>query len=78
MDSFLLLQTALWEIRAKWYNLGVALGFSPGDLDAIETDNYRKTGACLTELLKRWLNLQNQSLDSLRKALKLPQMRTHS
>ena len=74
MENLCSLQAALWEIQSKWYNLGVALGFSPGDLKTIEVDQHYQSGDCLRELLIKWLRLHDQPLESLQEALKLPQM----
>ena len=46
----------LYSVRAKWYNLGLGLGISCDDLDAIKKDCKEDTGDCLREVLKIWLS----------------------
>lgn len=50
-----LIQTLLWEGRAKWYNIGLQLGLSPGTLDAIEQTHHHHTDRCFTATLNEWL-----------------------
>ena len=56
MDDLASVQRAVWEGRAKWYNLGVQLDVSPGTLDAIRLANQGDPDRCLTEALKKWLS----------------------
>lgn len=46
----------VWEGRAKWYNIGLALKLTPGTLDAIQTTNHRVVDDCLRAMLKKWLS----------------------
>ena len=42
------------EVKSRWREFGVALGFSIGDLDAIEEEGLRKPGRCIQSLLGEW------------------------
>ena len=48
-------QRALWDGRAKWYNLGLELGLVPGTLDAIQQTNGNNVDNCFRSMLKEWL-----------------------
>ncbi len=47
--------TELREVRADWYDIGLALNLTPGDLDAIKGP-YKDSKECLRETIKEWLN----------------------
>lgn len=61
----------LWDAKLKWYNLGLGLGFSSTDLDAISINYSHQTDNCLREILKRWL-LKNPQMSRLIQAFKQP------
>ena len=65
-------QRAVWEGRARWYNIGLELGLSPGTLDAIQETNHYNTDHCFTAILKQWLSRPelHPSLRNLARALK--------
>lgn len=46
----------LYDVRAKWYDIGIQLNISTGTLDAIRQENYSDCGKCLREMMKHWLN----------------------
>ena len=46
---------AVWEARAKWYNIGLKLDTSPGTLDSIKVAN-QNPDDCITAMIKDWLN----------------------
>ena len=48
-------QRALWDGRAKWYNLGLELGLKAGTLDAIQQTNGYNVDSCFRSMLKEWL-----------------------
>ena len=48
-------QDAVWDGRAKWYNIGLQLGLIAGTLDAIRQTNNNHTDDCFTTILKEWL-----------------------
>ena len=56
IDDLASVQGAIWEGRAKWYNLGLQLGLSAGTLDAIQQTNYNHTDHCFTATLREWLS----------------------
>ena len=63
----------LYPARAKWYNLGLALGQHPDDLDAIKQQCNAAPDECLREMLKVWLSTQeNPHKEDITKALKVP------
>ena len=45
----------LYEVRAKWFDLGVQLRMSTPDLDAIQTQYQNNPDACLRQMLSDWL-----------------------
>lgn len=56
------LLSQLYLVRAKWYNLGLALGLHSDHLDAIQ-QQYSAPGDCLREALKLWLSTNPQKGD---------------
>ena len=48
-------QRALWDGRAKWYNLGLELGLIAGTLDAIQLTNVNDVDTYFRSMLKKWL-----------------------
>ena len=48
-------QDLLWDVRAGWFNLGLALSIDPNTLAVIRQDK-DKTEPCFTEMLTVWLN----------------------
>ena len=51
-------QKLLWEARAKWYNIGLELRLTEGDLDAINSDN-RDVDSCFRCMISKWLRKDN-------------------
>ena len=49
------MQRAVWDTRAKWYDVGVELLISPDTLDAIEENKRGICEAYFREMLKEWL-----------------------
>ena len=50
-----LLRNFLYDVRLKWYDIGVELDISPADLDVIKKKNHDDPGDCLREMLWMWL-----------------------
>ena len=48
------LSSALKKVQARWYELGLELGFDADDLDAIKCNNLHDVGDRLRDLLKQW------------------------
>lgn len=48
----------MWDARSEWFNIGIRLNFSSGDLAAIKTDNH-DCGKCFTTILTQWLKRSN-------------------
>ena len=51
-----MVQSKVWEGRAKWDYIGLALKLTPGTLDAIKKTNHHVVEDCLTATLKEWLS----------------------
>ena len=47
------IQRALWDGRAKWYNLGLELGLIAGTLDAIQLTNVNDVDTYFRSMLKK-------------------------
>ena len=47
----------LWDARAGWFNLGLALGIDHTTLTVIKQDNGNQTESCFTEMLSVWLKM---------------------
>lgn len=71
MDDLASIQGAIWEGRAKWYNIGLELGLTAGTLDAIQQTNHHIVDDCFRATLKEWLSRSDlkPSLKSLANAL---------
>ena len=66
-------QDAIWEARAKWYNLGLGLDITADSLDSIELANQQNPDRCFRAMLTKWLREQDQSTwSALAEALKSP------
>ena len=69
-------QRAVWEGRAKWYNIGLELGLTAGTLDAIQLTNKHIVDECFRAMLKEWLIMRKTELlptwSRLAKALRAP------
>ncbi len=64
--------TELREVRADWYDIGLALNLKPGDLDAIKGP-YKYPKECLRETIKAWLNTSpDPSWEAIVQALRSP------
>ncbi len=72
-DDLLKIINRTWEARSQWYNIGLGLGISVGDLDTIYTNNQGICGTCYRELFKKWLrNHHRPTWTLLAKALESP------
>ena len=73
-DDLASVQRAVWEGRAKWYNIGLQLGLTPGTLDAIQKTNHYDTDRCFTATLKTWLRSADlhPSWSGLARSLRAP------
>lgn len=50
----------LYEIRHRWYDLGLELEFNDNKLDEIKEKNKDNSSACLMEMLTVWLSSIDQ------------------
>ena len=70
-NNLALVQDAVWEGRARWYNLGLKLGLTAGTLDAINLANQCDPNRCFTATLKEWLRTcERPSWSSLARSLR--------
>jgi hypothetical protein len=73
VDDLALVQRAVWEGCAKWYNIGLELGLKAGTLDSIKLANQGDPNYCITPTLKEWLmKAAHPSWSDLASALKAP------
>lgn len=72
-DDLVTVLTALLDVSADWYNIGLALGLTPGTLDAIKAPG-KEHKDCLRDMLNTWLRSSslNCSWEGLRQALRSP------
>lgn len=72
VDDLADIQRAVWEGRAKWYNIGLELGLTAGTLDAILQTNKHVVDDCFRAMLKEWLSKSDPfpTWSSLAKALR--------
>ena len=57
MEDLKTLVNELFEVRDKWYHLGVQLNMRPSDLKAIRTQYHNDPDDCLLEMLSQWLSI---------------------
>ena len=55
----------VYDVRAKWYELGVHLRMKTSDLDAIKTEYQNNPHRCLLEMLSLWLKRKDPSPPTL-------------
>ena len=63
----------MWDYRAKWRFIGIALDIDVGTLDAIET-NHRQVEDCLTKMITTWLRGVNPTRSATKAALQSKQV----
>ena len=62
----------LWDVRTKWFDIGIQLSLKVSDLDAIKLSNNNKPGDCFREMLTHRLRqLPGASWENLLCALSL-------
>ena len=62
-----------WEARPQWYNVGLGLGISADNLDAMQINNQGNCDACFREIFKKWLrNHRRPTWSLLAEALESP------
>ena len=54
-DDLRAVRTAIFSVRAKWYDIGVELEISHYTLNAIQTECPSNSASCLTKMLIEWL-----------------------
>ena len=67
-------QVELWDVKCKWYNLGLELDLDKSSLDAISANRHEQVEDCFREVLSQWLDLATPSTSwkALVKALRSP------
>ena len=55
LDSLPYLQDELFDLRSKWYNIGVQINIDIGTLQSIKSEFSIDNGDALRELLTHWL-----------------------
>jgi hypothetical protein len=76
IDDLQKIQRAAWEVRAKWYNIGLELKIGAGTLDAIERDGHSVDDQ-FRIMLSTWLGRDQPrpTLSLLAEALRSPTVR---
>ena len=60
----------VWKARAKWYHIGIELGISVHDLNAIKNGaNHHDIDNCFTDMLVIWLQQPHATWEALANAL---------
>ena len=55
IEDLHLVETALWDARTKWKNIGDALGIDAETLESIAAMGHDNPDKCLRECLSKWL-----------------------
>ncbi len=55
MDDFRTVRKALWDVRYKWWTIGVELGLRLADLENIRAKHGKELAACLADMVALWL-----------------------
>ena len=74
VDDLASVRRAVWDGRAKWYDIGLELGLTAGTLDAIQQTNQNNADICFRATLKEWLSRADlhPSWSSLASSLRAP------
>ena len=74
LDDLSEVQSIVWELRSKWYNIGLNLHIKPSTLDAIRCNYHHQCEDCIREVLKEWLKRVDPrpTWDALQEALNSP------
>ena len=71
VDNFADVQSALWEAKHKWFNIGVRLRLKVATLEAIDYEPGRNLEEKFTKMILSWLKRGEMcTWKALRKALK--------
>ena len=55
MDHFRNVRDAIWDARVQYHNIGIELGISSDDVDAIAENENRNVEKCFARVLKQCL-----------------------
>ena len=70
LSDLKVVREALYQERSKWDDIGIELGISKNDIDAIRKEKLGDTGECLTELISYYLKEDNASWSNIILALR--------
>jgi len=59
VDDLAAVQRKVFDVRTKWYNLGLELGLQAPTLDSISDQYSRNPTECFCQVLKEWLQRIN-------------------
>ena len=76
MNDFDVVLNAIWEVHAKWQNLGLALGILPSDLEVVKKDSPGDAEECFRAVVRLWLTREDPrpTWAALVEALQLPML----
>ena len=72
VPTFNVVYTVLYSVRAKWYELGLLLGFSAESLDSIRIDEFYQTEGCLRTMLHKRMETKQFTWEEIVVALRSP------
>ena len=58
-QDFRTVRKELWDIRRKWYDIGIELDFRKPELDNLWKQHKDDFVVCLTEIISTWLKRTN-------------------
>ena len=56
IKNLIIIMKSFWLARARWFNIGLCVGFEYGDLLAIERSPPFDVDGCFRRMLAQWLN----------------------
>ena len=59
INDFDVVLEAIWDARVEWFNLGLALGISITDMQAIKQEAGPSVEACFRAVIKSWLTQED-------------------
>ena len=65
IDVRKVLKAGAFQLDAKWYQLGLALGVKNFKLDQIRVNNIGDARACLTATLQTWIDTGSATVEKL-------------
>ena len=59
MNDFDVVVNAIWEARAKWQNIGLALGIPYSDIEVVKKDSPGDAEECFRSVIRLWLTRED-------------------